>query len=159
MMAKKPDEIEVEPAPPLISDSEREADAERAKQGLPPKYRKTWNWQPIETAPIGQLCLIAICKGELRCPVRSDRYVAMAMLRPDGHWVLFGQGEVREDERVTHWIVPELPEEYPQDVATDAHEHMDIWQFTGVPVNEREKQEAEMRARHARAQQKTVYDK
>jgi hypothetical protein len=39
--------------------------------------------------------------------------VAQAVLMPSGEWRLFGQGEIREDEVITHWIEPELPEGYP----------------------------------------------
>jgi hypothetical protein len=74
-----------------------------------------WDWQPIETAPARRLVLIAICKGSLQCPVRGDRYVAQAIKMPSGEWRLFGQGEIREDEVITHWIEPELPEGYPED--------------------------------------------
>lgn len=81
-----------------------------------------WNWQPVETAPVGKLILIAVCKGTLQCPVRDDRYVAMAVrrkepadpARPTSEWTVFGQAEIREDEIVTHWIEPELPEGFPE---------------------------------------------
>ena len=93
----------------------------------PVKPGSSWNWQPIETAPAGRLVLIAICKGSLRCPVRGDRYIAMAFKKPDtGTWTLFGQGAIREDEFVSHWIEPELPPEYPEGP------HMDLTPFAHI---------------------------
>jgi hypothetical protein len=90
-----------------------------------------WDWQPIETAPRNRFVLIAICKGTLRCPIRSDRYVAQAILMPNDKWRVFGQGDVRDDEVVTHWIEPELPEGYPEDADNQGlADQMKDWNFT-----------------------------
>ena len=98
-----------------------------------------WNWQPVETAPTGKLILIAVCKGTLQCPVRGDRYVAMAVRkavqeinpeRPTSEWQVFGQVEIREDEHVTHWIEPELPEGFPEGPEMDVTDRK-----MGVPLD------------------------
>lgn len=94
-----------------------------------------WDWQPIETAPAGKLILITIAKGSLQCPVRGDRYVAMAVRKPaTGTFTLFGQGAIREDECVTHWIVPELPPEIPPGPEMDLTPYYKL-NYGEVPVD------------------------
>jgi hypothetical protein len=87
-----------------------------------------WNWHRVdqEPPPVMTLALIAIAKGTLQCPIRGERYVAMAVLKPSGTWTLFGQGAIREDEVVTHWTEPELPEGFPDGPEMDVSHANDI---------------------------------
>jgi len=136
--------VEVEPDPLLVSDSDQPADvgfvtggaisAPSEEPAASAPTETAWDWQPIETAPPMQLVLIAICKGTLKCPVRGDRYVAMAIKTADGQWRLFGQGEIRDDEVITHWVKPVLPPEYPPDADFSGETAMLAGGF--APVNE-----------------------